>query len=439
MNEKLKLLLEKCNKTDENKELSSSSKEDPPKPKTYPKRFINESYIQVTQNFFQLIQLEKQLFTDSMKFYDPVNYQYKIILVDSIVKAIEIRDYFSQNGFISEIFFEHSSILSNITINIFKSIQVLITTPKVLQNVCNLDNHFRSRISFIAIFNADIVFEKYIRYGSDSFFELIPKTTIFLLVCSQLTFHVCFFCERYLNKYTIYGTNEKVIPNFLYHRTFLLLSFEDKISFLYETFSDNFRIVVFTSSEKMSELLYDHFRKIERFQNFHMCIFNGNSYDESIFNHCQRIIFVSSHFIEKEDYLCSDIFVFFDFSFDSSRYEKILSAISKSQQFYLFINLVGLRDIKSYSKLKTICKPYFLNEEHQEYFSILSSYENEFVIRSRNEGFYSKLDELFKEDIDKSYYSEFESLRSSFRKKNFLIHSKFNQMFHVQMAKQTKY
>ena len=134
MNEKLKLLLEKCNKTDENKELSSSSKEDqkkelssshkedPPKPKTYPKRFINESYIQVTQNFFQLIQLEKHLFTESMEFYDTLNYQYKVILVDSIENAIEIRDYFSQNGFVSEIFFEHSSILSNITINIFKSI-----------------------------------------------------------------------------------------------------------------------------------------------------------------------------------------------------------------------------------------------------------------------------------------------------------------------------
>jgi len=420
MNESLKLLLEKSNKTDGNKELSRSHKEDPPKPKTYPKRFVNDSYIQITQNFFQLIQLEKHLFTESMKFYDPDNYQYKVILVDSIVKAIEIKDYFSQNGFVSEIYFEHSSILTNITINIFKSIQVLITTPKVLQNVCYLDSDFRSRISFIAIFNADKVFEEYIRYGSDSFFELIPQTTIFLLICSRLTFHVCLFCERYLNKYKIYGTDEKVIPNFLYHRTILLLSFDDKISFLYETFCDNFRIVVFTSSEKASELLYSHFRNIERFQNFHMCIFNGNSYDESIFNHCQYIIFVSSHFFEKEHYLYSDIFVFFDFSFDSSLYEKIVSTISKSQQFYLFINLVGFRDIKSYSKLRTIFKPYFLNEEHQEYFSILSSYENEFVIRSRNEGFYSKLDELFSKDIDQSYYSEFESLRNSFRKK---IHS----------------
>ena len=152
---------------DENKELSSSPKEDPKeefsssynedvrKQKTYPKRFINDSYIQITQFFFQLIQLEKYLFTESMEFNNPIHYQYKAILVDNLVNANEIRDYFSRNGFVSEIFFEHSSILSNITINIFKSIQVLITTPKVLQNVGNLDNHLRSRISFIAIFNAE--------------------------------------------------------------------------------------------------------------------------------------------------------------------------------------------------------------------------------------------------------------------------------------------
>jgi len=270
MNESLKLLLEKGNKTDGNKELSSSQKEDPPKPKTYPKRFINDSNIQITKNFFQLIKLEKQLFLESMKFYDPDNDQYKVILVDSIENGHNICKRLKLIDFGVQEYYEHEFMLSRITSENFESDDLIITTPKIFQHLCLINNNIRSRISFIVIFNADIIFEEYIRYGSDSFFELIPQTTIFLLVCSRLTFHVCFFCERYLNKYKTYGTDEKVIPNFLYHRTILLLSFDDKISFLYETFCDNFRIVVFTSSEKASELLFSHFRNIERFQNFHM-------------------------------------------------------------------------------------------------------------------------------------------------------------------------
>ena len=176
------------------------------------------------------------------------------------------------------------------------------------------------------------------------------------------------------------------------------MSFDDKISYLYEIFRDNLRIVVITRGEKTNELLYDHFRKIISFKSFHMSVFTVKCYDESIF--------VSS--------------IFFDFSFHSPDYKDLVLAICKSQQFCLFINHVEPRDIKSYKELRTKCETYFCNEEHQENILKLSSVENEFCSRSRNADFYMELDSLFFYDIDNSYYSEFESLRHSFRKKIYI-------------------
>jgi len=227
--------LSSCPKDNHNKQLSSSNKEDQKGQETNSKKFINDSYIQITQDLFEMNEEQNQLLIENLQLFVPFINRFKVILVNRKVFGKQIRGFLSEKKFIVFDCYEHFSEISSIIYDLFIDKAIFITTPKIFHHLCLIDIGIRSRISFIAIFNADKVFDEYFVNGSDSFFKLMPKTTSLYLFCSQFTFHVCLFCERYLNKYKIYGIDEKVIPNFIYHQTFLLLSFDDKISFLYET------------------------------------------------------------------------------------------------------------------------------------------------------------------------------------------------------------
>jgi len=369
---------------------------------------INNSYVHITDD-------QRELFSQFVDSISIKKYKKILVLVHSVESSKKILEKFEYIGLKVQEIIEHKNLIGEFSPLDLNSIDIIITMPKIVLHLLIKWEKLLTKFGLIIIYEANRVFDEYCCYGWKSFMKIFHQNTSYILFSSKLSFHFCSFCKRFLSNIKISGELEKCAEYLIFHRT-RLLSLENKISFLYETFTNYDRIVVITSSQGISELLYGHFQNIKVFENQNISIFKSNQLDTSNFSHSRHIIFVDIKFFEKNLIVHSDVFIVFNFSFHYWDYIILIESISKNHQFCLFYNLVEIRDMKLYLELKEKYQKNFENEEIKEYTSILSEEENETVSRSMNADLYKSFDQLLSDNGHDNFSSEYELIRLSLRK-----------------------
>jgi len=371
------------------------------------KQITGNSYLVISRRFDDDLGANPKLFYMKLQQYNCFNNEYKVFLVDKDYDCNYIKKKLIDFGFSVCICSEKYHNVKNFC-NYLSSFDIVITNPKILHHYAMICGDTISSIKFIAFYNTPQIFKN----GPFQCVKLIHPSTNLLIIVSDQTFDTNLFCQEYLSNYVVYCSDLKTIPNYLHHRT-QFLTYDDKLSYIYQSMTVNNSICVISSNIKVSEILYNHFRRIKAFNDFEMTLLTSIQHDFGDVSSKKRVIFSSVLYFENNKSINSDLFIFFDFLFESHYYIQIINSIYNNQFFVNIVNLVHKGDFEVYQKLKQKHKNLFMNEIYSEYCNILNDEEFDMVNRSHNMDLFKSLEEIIPKREHSTFYSEFKNINES--------------------------